>query len=293
MVEVRSFAERLDDERRSLASEFEVILDRSRIHNVDPNRHGSGIAYLGYACWGWIDDEALVGERTRLLARVNDWADLLQLLHRDAIPSTRRRLDKCLSHLRRWLEREGNDTSVPSSIERAKAATAQTFESLGELIALGTHGDEAIIAVPDTNSLMRSPDVASFTTSLETEEYLVVMLTTVVSELDGLKDRGRTDEVRSKAAKSLRHLKGLRDRGDVRAGVTVQRKIRLRMEHREVPVQEILTWLDPSVPDDRILGGALDLQAREPSATVILVTTDLNLQNKAAAVGMPFVDPSP
>ena len=65
----------------------------------------------------------------------------------------------------------------------------------------------------------------------------------------------------------------------------------LRAEHREVRCADILNWLDPDVPDDRILASALDLQARRPAATVVLMTRDLNLQTKAAAVAMPFAEP--
>lgn len=122
--------------------------------------------------------------------------------------------------------------------------------------------------------------------------FTVVLLPPVVSELDELKDRGRTPDVRQKANKALRRLKGLRDRGDVRTGVPVQGQVSLRIQHREVRAREILDWLDPDVPDDRILAGTLDLQARFPSAIVVLATRDLNLQTKAAAADVPFVDPA-
>lgn len=56
--------------------------------------------------------------------------------------------------------------------------------------------------------------------------------------------------------------------------------------------QGILDWLDPHVPDDRVIGATLDLLARHPLKTVVLVSRDINLQNKAAAVGLPIADPS-
>ena len=69
-------------------------------------------------------------------------------------------------------------------------------------------------------------------------------------------------------------------------GVPVARRVRLRAENREPVLHDVLTWLDPTVPDDRLLGAALDVQARQPSAVVVLVTGDLNLQTKAAAVDL-------
>jgi len=65
------------------------------------------------------------------------------------------------------------------------------------------------------------------------------------------------------------------------------------MEHKEVDARGVLGWLDPDTPGDRVLAGALDVQARPPAATVVLLTADMNMQNKAAAVGLLFVDPSP
>lgn len=146
-----------------------------------------------------------------------------------------------------------------------------------------------MFAVPDTSVLLRDPDVAVYGAQIGRTAYSVVLLPSVLSELDDLKDRGRTPEVREAAERAVRRLKGLSDRGDLRAGVTVQGNVSLRVEHRDNDPREMLPWLDPTVPDDRLLGDALHLQAREPS--VVLVTTDFNLQTKAAAAGAPFVEP--
>lgn len=293
MADRRSFAERLVDELEELRDAFLDLITRSSIVNTDPNQGSSGYAvFVGFPAWGWGPDEALVGERTRLLERLEEWISLFILLHRTALPETRTRSDAQLRLLRGWLTREGGDRSVPSTLENAKAAATAAFRELAHLVELGTHGPADTLVVPDTNALIRQPDVALHARSVGSATCTIVMLTTVVAELDDLKDRGRTDDVRVKAAAALRRLKGFRDRGDLRIGVTVEGQVKLRMEHREVQVREVLGWLDPTVPDDRILGGSLDLQARNPSATVVLVTSDMNLQNKAAAVGMPFADPS-
>lgn len=287
----RSFAERLRDDLAEIRAAFVGLLDRSSIRNVDPNR-GGGVVFIGFAQWDWTPDDGLIGERTRLLERLDEWASLLQLLHRAAVPTTQDRIDQHLGLLRDWLRRDGGDHSVPGTLEKARHKADVTFDGLIALVDLGVHGTTITMVVPDTNTLIRQPDVASYAAEVGTDDYTVVMLTTVVSELDELKDRGRTEDVRAKAAAALRRLKGLRDRGDVRVGVPVQGRTRLRMEHREVQVRSVLDWLDPDVPDDRILGGTLDLQARFPAASVVLLTADMNLQNKAAAVGLPFADPA-
>ncbi|MGD9998361.1 MAG: PIN domain-containing protein [Acidimicrobiia bacterium] len=291
---MRPFGERLLDELAEMRTAFRQLLDGSSICNVDPNRHGvGGMVFIGFATWDWTPDDGLIGERTRLLERLDHWASLLLLLHRSAVPTTRERIEGHLGLLRDWLKRDGGDHSIPPTIEEASARAEVAFDELVRLVEIGIHGMPATLVVPDTNALIRHPDVASFAAHLGTDDYLVVMPTTVVAELDELKDRGRTEDVRTKAAAVVRRLKGLRDRGDIRVGVPVQGRTRLRMEHREVQVRGVLDWLDPDVPDDRILAAALDLQARSPAATVVLFTADMNLQNKAAAVGLPFADPAP
>jgi predicted ribonuclease YlaK len=86
-------------------------------------------------------------------------------------------------------------------------------------------------------------------------------------------------------------LKGLRDRGDVRSGVRVTTHVTAMFDVAEPRFEDLPPWLDPTVPDDRVVASALLLQASAPSKVVVLVTSDLNLQNKAAAVGLPHVEP--
>jgi hypothetical protein len=115
----------------------------------------------------------------------------------------------------------------------------------------------------------------------------------VLSELDDLKDRGRTQDLRNQAQAVVRRLKGLRDKGNLAVGVKLTKTITVRAEAHEVDVRGVLDWLDPAVPDDRVLAAALRLQSDHPAGSVVLVTSDLNLQNKADAVGLPYMETPP
>lgn len=287
-----SFASRLTTSLDELEVLYLSLLDRSAIRNVDPNRRGSGIVFAGASKWGWLPDAQLTGERTRLAAELEEWLSLFQLLHRDALPETEKRIGNAAKLLRRWLLRDGRDTSIPPTVEQARGMATSAFAELRELIDMHAGNSTGFVAVPDTNALLRHPDVAIYREVLGSDKFDVVLLPTVLSELDDLKDRGRSADVRDAAAAVVRRIKGLRDRGNLRSGVPVEGKISLRTEHREVAPQGILDWLDPLVPDDRIIGATLDLQARHPSKTVVLLSRDINLQNKAAAVGIPIADPS-
>ena len=89
----------------------------------------------------------------------------------------------------------------------------------------------------------------------------------------------------------IRRFKGLRDRGDITIGAPVTHDITLALETREPSFAELPAHLEPTVPDDRILASALNIQARYPAAVVVLVARDLNIENKAHVLGLPFVEP--
>jgi len=65
------------------------------------------------------------------------------------------------------------------------------------------------------------------------------------------------------------------------------------LEAKEVDARAVLDWLDPTVPDDRLIACALRLQSDHPACCVVLITSDLNLQAKAEAAGLPYIETPP
>ena len=64
------------------------------------------------------------------------------------------------------------------------------------------------------------------------------------------------------------------------------------MTATEPDFKDTLPRLDPSVKDDRLLAACLEGSMREhPHSPVVLVTRDINLQNKARHAGIAFVEP--
>ncbi|MDB5978273.1 MAG: hypothetical protein JWR07_5033 [Nevskia sp.] len=114
-----------------------------------------------------------------------------------------------------------------------------------------------------------------------TFEFL--LLPTVLKELDGLKMLHRNPEVRDKAKRAITRIKGWRAQGPLLEGVIADKTIRIRAVHNEPDVSKSISWLDPKNEDDRIIASILQIQAARPTARVLLVTGDINLQNKADA----------
>lgn len=287
----QSFAATLTSRLDALGTAYNDVLARSTIVDVNWNQAGD-IAVVIAPGREWGADAALEQERARLLRDYDEVLELLRLLHRDALPARKQLLDETDEVLRKWLVRpDVLDWSVPASIAEAQSLASARIKVFRDLLSEATSGRGGVLAVPDTNVLLGDPDVGLYGDVLGADEYTAVLVPAVLGELDALKNRGRTSDVRDAADRAVRRIKGLRDRGDLRRGVRVQGRIMLRAEPREVPAGSVLAWLDPSVPDDRLLASALDVQVREPASVVVLVTRDVNLQNKAAVVGMPFVDP--
>jgi len=288
------YVSRVRADLTDIKEQLDALLDLSTIKYVNPNTSDSGVFFVTAADWGWgPGDEAVAKVQMDLLGRYSAWFDRFLLLFPHPTPDVQSKIKEADDFIRRWAARDGTfDHSIPQTIQEAKAVAARRLAAFDELISLAARqGDATLRVVPDTNALLRNPAVEDYAPVVGAASYMVHIVTVVLAELDDLKDRGRTPDVREKAEKVIRRLKGLRNRGSLAEGVTVAGKVRLRLEHREVDAQSVLPWLDPSVPDDRIMAAALRLQSDHPAGVVILVTTDINLQNKADAVGLPYVEP--
>jgi hypothetical protein len=289
----RPFAARLSDELAELLNLLDELLDGSAIVNVDPNDDDdSPFFYVGFPNWGWkADGDVQTQRRLELIATWVRWRQLFDLLFADPPPDVAERIDEGARLVDDWIRRPGGDHSIPASIPEAKARLRERTTDLLELLAMKAASGAGVIAIPDTNALILSPAVEAYGSALGTDEYEVHLVPTVVSELDRLKVEGRTPELRDKVHAVLRRIKGLRDRGTLADGVTVTRTVRLLSQAREPDFARMPGWLDPANNDDRILAAALEIQGRRSAATVVLVSGDLNLQTKADAAGMPYVEP--
>jgi PIN domain len=136
--------------------------------------------------------------------------------------------------------------------------------------------------VPDTNALLHNPNLDQW--KFEGFKHFTIVLTpAVLSELDRLKVEHRNPDVRGKAEALIGRIKSWRTRGDLLAGVTLRRDVsELKSIAVEPRVEEALPWLDPANADDRLIAAVIEVMRQHPRAPVILVTRDMNAQNKAA-----------
>ena len=287
-----TYTENVIAELDGIAGSYADILNASGIKNVDPNRHGgNGMVFLGYAKWGWTEsDDRLEATRMALLRRLRDWAPRYRLLFPHPTPTISKRLTKGIGLLEHWLTRDGREHDIPPTIAEAQTTISKTISDLRALADLLPSDDYPTRLVVDTNALIDNPDLAAYTDELG-GKYAAHLLPVVLRKIDELKRGGRNEIVRQGAQRAERRLKGIRNNGDVRAGVRVAGDVIAKFEHIEPRGADLPDWLDMSVADDRLLASALLLQSDQPGSALYVATSDINLQTKLAAVGLPYVEP--
>jgi predicted ribonuclease YlaK len=190
-----------------------------------------------------------------------------------------------------WVQKEYT-WDVPESVEEAKAVFSRRIQSFVKLLQiLESPKQRRIIVVPDTNALISCSDFANYQRVAGQPDFTLVIMPTVLSELDQLKVTARDNGFREKVKSIITRIKGLRVQGSLIEGVIINKTVTVRMEAREPDFGHTLSWLDSGNNDDRIVASILEMQREEPSAVVILSTGDINLQNKAEMAHIPFVEP--
>jgi hypothetical protein len=288
---IRTVVQRLTEELIAFSGQVDEFLDISTI-DYQPQDTRGGVFIVGWHDyrWGALDDHGRQLQRALLDA----WPPLMErlrlLLTTDPSP-TQERLDKLNQFVTDWLDRPDKfDFTIPATIPEAKQHFHEEFRLCLELLgSLGQQAD-ATIVVPDTNVLVRSPDIGRYHQVLGTASYTVVLVAPVLAELDALKTGRASPSVRDRARGFSNRIKEWRRRGQLHVGVKVEGQVVVRAEGREPNMQATLSWLDPTVVDDRIIACTLELQRRRPTDLVVLLTGDVNLLAKADMAGIPTAD---
>lgn len=194
-----------------------------------------------------------------------------------------------------WIEFETNHALTPDRT-RNEAALRKDAAALGQVLSvLEGIGDTGVLLVPDTNSLVDQPDPTVYRAIAGRNDFRFVLLPPVLGELDELKIAHKNPDVREGAKRAITRIKGWRDQarragGTLNDGTVVDGSVTIQSLHVEPDVKGSLSWLDASVADDRIIAAVLAVAAEHPAARVVLVTGDVNLQNKADAAMLETAD---
>jgi hypothetical protein len=146
------------------------------------------------------------------------------------------------------------------------------------------------VYVPDANAVVWNDDLEAWTFA-GVDRFSLVLTSTLLSELDALKMRDRNERVREAAERAIRRIKEFMRRGEIHGGVPLSGGNSVRMTAAEPNFETTLPWLDALSEDDRLLASTLEIVREYPRSPVLLVTRDVNMQNKATLAGLPYVEP--
>ena len=177
------------------------------------------------------------------------------------------------------------------TIKEVSEKTEEYINKQFQLINLLNYNETDLeIFVPDTNALLTNPNIENWHFK-SVKSFRLVLLPTVLSELDKLKIAHANKDIKEKAKKIINRIKEYRRRGKLTEGITITNKIHLTALPLEPNFENSLSWLDPKNNDDRIIASLIEVCRKNIRNKVCFVTTDINLQNKLEFANLPFIEP--
>ena len=283
-----STVSRLRSDLHSLTQELGALVRELPIKWLD--RSGDGVVIIAPEYyWGELSAEQ-VNTQLTIKRDYEEWFEVLSSVFAKPTDDLDRRIREADQGLRMWIELRSNWSLQPDPASNEKSLRDDADKFMKILSIIEASGPIPPVLIPDTNAIVSKPDPTQYRTIADDDSFTFLLLPTVLAELDALKNAHRNPDFREKVSKVIRRIKGWRNQGTLRNGVTVDGTITVRAVAVEPDMKHTLTWLDRGNRDDRIIASVLEVQASYPNARVVLVTGDVNLSNKADLARMVTSD---
>lgn len=289
MIAFESLRQRLDNELQWLENAILELWRTSRIEEFrnDPN---SGVFVLMHPYyWAKLSMEYRPTQ-AQISTRYTHWFEIFSRCYSRHRSDIQGAIEQANGYTVSAIDLDTGWGTAPT-FDGNRKQLADNLAIFRSLLHAKPVGEAQYVLVPDTNALLRSAELRHYRSIVDSAKFTFVFVPTVLSELDTLKRSREGQAIGEKAEKAIRIIKGLRNQGSIRDGVTVEKAITARMIATEPQMTKLPNWLDASNRDDRILASALEIQFDDPSKTAILITGDMNLQNKAEIAFLPYAEP--
>jgi len=275
-------AERIKKHFSNVVSDLRALLQELNIRFVDHRIPGVAVVAPNYY-WNQCSPQQ-ENIRIGLKREYERFFEMLNLMLRQAPNDILYKFNAYDKRVRDFIELSSS-WSLSENMEdnlNLFDATCEEMKGILDIFHQKDNGDTLLI--PDTNSLLINCDPIAYRKLINQDQFTFLLLPTVISELDKLKINHRNPDVKDKAKKVIKRIKGWRAQGTLSSGIKVDKTIIVKALYKEPDMGNTLSWLDSNVQDDRIIANVLSIQAESPSSVVYLITSDINLQNKADAV---------
>jgi rRNA maturation endonuclease Nob1 len=287
-----SLADRLTQQLQTIEDKMMEFLDAS---NIKVYRDPPGWT-TGFPDYSWGEtNEKQTGLQIELKKKYSSWFENFSFLFQNFPNAIEVKIKNTDNFVIWWIERTSIASifgyDIPPTIQEAKIVFKNNIKLFYDLLSTANSNKDELILAPDTNSLIKASDFSAYKNIIEQNIFTMIIVPTVLSELDDLKNRHRDESFRKKVESVINRIKGLRNQGKLSEGVKVDKTITIKTIAQEPNFKETLSWLDSSNNDDRIIASVLEIQRDHPSAIVVLVTADINFQNKADMANLPYLEP--
>ncbi len=266
------------------------LFDHSEIRYFNKQARSGTIMVAPEYFWDHLTDEGKYIQG-QAINKYHNLFHYLELLFDKAPPDIKRDLDRLHTNMTVWIERNRMNFALPSNVNEAKGIISAEISKYKKLLIwFKKYSTSTNIFIPDSNAFIKNNQFETYGNSLGIKEYSIFFIPSVLEELDQLKTIHRDDNFRRKVMSRINQLKGYRSQGSLHEGIIIHKTITVKMIAVEPDFDNTLNWLSPSNMDDRIIASSFRIQVDNPSSIVILVTSDLNLQNKAEMAKLPFIE---
>lgn len=274
----------------AIRQEKDIFLENSNISYIDLSFNDKNIiSFMGVLqSWGEKTKEQFNSQikLKKMFYRLKE----LALLIGSNIPEDRLLdLNKSLTKIENWINMQGDPPSLSSK------SSITRFDDELELIVnffnlLRTKTSD-IVFFPDTNTIIEYSEFSKYLKLTDYKKITIIILPTIISELDKLKLIHKNEEFRLKVTSIIRRLKGYRKQGDILEGVIIEKgKICLKMIAYEPIFENMPSWINKDNNDDKIIAGILDYQAKHLNSNCYLLSGDINMLNKAELSSINYFD---
>jgi hypothetical protein len=227
--------------------------------------------------------------QSQIRKEYEDYYSLLSILLRDLPEEVKRELSLLDRYLRDAIEQRNTaDKNIEEAYNEIEKAISNQITYLSSQY---DPTDGNYLFIPDTNALLHNPEIESWNFP-GINCFVLVLLPTVLSELDEAKINHKNEVVREKAEKIIRKIKEYRRRGNILDCVPiVNEKIYLTAIAVEPNMNGTLSWLEKNNHDDKIIASILEVMHDHPRSIITFVSRDINVQNKAQLACIPYAEP--
>ena len=247
--------------------------------------------WMGKDLWGELDDSSRQIQ-SKVLEEYRRFSSVLEYLFKEQSENTIKTFKETKKVIFNVIQQEWDQDTYFGNCNQAYSETKEALDTKINLLKrLYTISQNRFVVIPDTNALLFNPDLQVWSFD-SVGQFTIALMPTVLSELDKLKVDSRSESVRQKAEKLIRQIKEYRRRGRLTEGVTIVRdKSQMIAIAVEPAFSESLSWLDANNNDDRLIASCIEIMRQMPDNQVVLLTRDINLQNKAEFARIPFLEP--